>query len=367
MLVKTNRTNETSNCNSRALTWFFARFPIVSIVLLVGALLGGSSDRVLAASYDCAKARTKVEHLVCETPLLSTLDETLAKDYQELLAKANEEQNRQVMKDQRHWLSHTRNACRTVTCLKHAYWSRQAELETYFQTRSPLYKDEYEKTERIKEVLETAHLKRVYDHQICKQIYEGLIHKKGVEFINPTAQAQSYEDPAFDPWKNSCKSAPPFNFSFFCEPRIEPISGDDVVEACKVSYGLPPFKIYVLPPLKNSKESRTIFYNNDSYGFMNRNYRKKTMGSGFVGFRQINPTKCLSMFGNRWDTEGKVDMGGLSAYLESNKSGPNEENYNSLIRYKNDYYFMILYKKYERYWLTVKPVAERKGLCRWIP
>jgi uncharacterized protein len=320
-----------------------------------------------AASFDCSKATTTVEHLVCDTPLISKLDETLDKDYRDVLAKATEKQKLQIRTEQRHWLTTMRNACKTTTCLKHAYWSRQAALETYFAPRSPLYKDESEKATLIKKVLDTASLKRVYDAPICNEIYDGLTQMKGIQYINPVVQTQSYQDPVVDPWKKSCQSAPPFNFSFFCEPNIEPTNGDDVLKICNVSYGLPPFKLYVLPPATGSQEKRYIFYNDDSYGLMNWEHEKKSLGNGFVGFREISPSKCLGVFGNLWNAQGKAERAPINAYLETNSADPGQPNYNSLIQYRGKYYFLVLYKSYGRYWMTVKPVVESKSICRWAP
>src|SRR5271154_1640391 len=48
------------------------------ISFLAAALLPVLSN---AASFDCAKAGTSVERLICSTPELSKLDETMAVDY----------------------------------------------------------------------------------------------------------------------------------------------------------------------------------------------------------------------------------------------------------------------------------------------
>jgi len=334
-------------------------------LLTISTILLLWTTSLLAASFDCAKAQTKVEHLVCNTPLLSTLDEALAKEYQDVLVKATNAQKKALIQDQRHWLNHARNSCPTVVCLTHAYYSRQAALETYLHPRSPLYKNEADKAPRIQKILKSTGLSRVYDLPICNQIYDGLIHKKGVEFIDPIAQTQSYEDPALDPWKKSCHWAPPFNFSYFCEPNIIPGDAQDVLHACKAAYGLPPFKIYELPGSKGKREGRTIFYSDDSYGYMNRPNLKKYFGYGFVGFQEIDTSKCLAPHGNHWAKEEWTEDHWPNISLRSDKQGTNELNYNSLIKYKDDYYFLVFYKDLNRYWLTIKPVEPSKTLCRW--
>lgn len=53
------------------------------VAALAGLLLILSAAPATAASFDCAKARAKVEKLICEDPRLSRQDEDLAKAYGE--------------------------------------------------------------------------------------------------------------------------------------------------------------------------------------------------------------------------------------------------------------------------------------------
>lgn len=92
----------------------------------------------LAASFDCAKAQTRVEKFVCNDSFISNLDSQLGKVYDEDIAKANPEQKARLVAEQRHWMSFTRAACTTQTCFKHAYQQRLAELETFYTPHSPM-------------------------------------------------------------------------------------------------------------------------------------------------------------------------------------------------------------------------------------
>ena len=108
------------------------------------------------------------------------------------------------------------------------------------------------------------------DPKFCGQVLDDLKQMKDIRLVDPVVQTQSYEDPALDPWKKNCQSAPPFHFSYQCERNIIPADADDVLNACKAGYGLPPFKLYELPSTGASGGKRHLFYNDEVYGPMNQ-------------------------------------------------------------------------------------------------
>jgi uncharacterized protein len=79
-----------------------------------------------AASFDCAKATSKVEKLICKDPVLSSLDEELGRMYQQALS--NSDNSTQQIARQKQWLRDARNKCGDVTCLKLLYPNRIYEL-----------------------------------------------------------------------------------------------------------------------------------------------------------------------------------------------------------------------------------------------
>jgi uncharacterized protein len=326
-----------------------------------------------AASFDCAKAQSKVEQLVCDNPKLSELDGKLGQDYQAVLSKANAEQKQRVVAEQKHWLQHTRDVCETETCLKHAYWSRQAALQTWFEPRSPLYKHESDKAEAIKQVLATAPLYKLThsDPKFCGQVFDDLKQMKGIRLVDPVVQVQSYEDPALDPWKKQCQTAPPFNVRLFCGRNIEATGAD--VEICHAGYGLPPFKLYELPPAGASGEKRHIFYADDAYGPMNSDHRKPELGGGPAGFWQVHISKCLSAAGNGWGPgqEEVSSWARMGVFADAGQVERNSKDYNSIFEYKNQYYFLVLHANRGSYWLFIEPTEQpterRKFTCSWSP
>ena len=79
-----------------------------------------------AASFDCAKAQTRVEQLVCTHPTLSRLDDMLAVAYSE--AQQAPDAAPDLLQQQRLWLRQ-RATCQSTACLETAYERRLIELE----------------------------------------------------------------------------------------------------------------------------------------------------------------------------------------------------------------------------------------------
>jgi uncharacterized protein len=82
------------------------------------------SRGAFAASFDCAKAATRIEKQICSDPELSKLDEQVADAYKTVLARDSDWKG-----SQRDWLTQERNKCTEPQCLKKAYSERLAYLE----------------------------------------------------------------------------------------------------------------------------------------------------------------------------------------------------------------------------------------------
>jgi uncharacterized protein YecT (DUF1311 family) len=101
---------------------------------------------VQAASFDCAKAGTKVEHIICDTPEISKLDKELNSAYKTALQdKAKEKQIRQ---EQKQWLKNRSN-CTDADCVKLAYEKRLSTLQMAVVTpnSTPVFKKRFVVTE----------------------------------------------------------------------------------------------------------------------------------------------------------------------------------------------------------------------------
>lgn len=91
-------------------------------------LVVGITSPTMAASFNCDKAQSKVEKLICSDAELSSIDNNLAKAYKDALAKRNSVEMEKLKSSQKYWLKHTRNVCDDLLCLKQAYSIRLSEL-----------------------------------------------------------------------------------------------------------------------------------------------------------------------------------------------------------------------------------------------
>jgi len=92
------------------------------ILSIAVALMAGNAH---TASFDCAKASTKVERLICADKALSGLDETLAETY--AWDAEGEGASPRAKAAQKAWLAQ-RNACADAACVRRQYEQRLSEL-----------------------------------------------------------------------------------------------------------------------------------------------------------------------------------------------------------------------------------------------
>lgn len=79
------------------------------------------------ASFDCTKASSEVEKIICQTPSLSTLDDTLAKAYSNARSKSADIEK--LKSEQINWIKNTRQCKNDIECITNSYKKRIAELE----------------------------------------------------------------------------------------------------------------------------------------------------------------------------------------------------------------------------------------------
>lgn len=86
-------------------------------------------DFASAASFDCAKAGTSIEKLICSDNQLSELDSQLAETY--ALARTQSSNSDQIKSEQRDWLKNVRNRCADIDCFRSAYTARLSALASH--------------------------------------------------------------------------------------------------------------------------------------------------------------------------------------------------------------------------------------------
>lgn len=82
----------------------------------------GTRSTSSSPSFDCEKASSPTEKLICANDGLSTLDSQLSKSYSSLRTTVPDPERLKL--DQREWIKNTRNLCMDVACLTQAYEAR---------------------------------------------------------------------------------------------------------------------------------------------------------------------------------------------------------------------------------------------------
>ncbi|MGT2429585.1 lysozyme inhibitor LprI family protein [Cupriavidus basilensis] len=80
-----------------------------------------------SAGFDCNKARTQVEHMICANQDLSAADHRMVELYREVMAAAMDKPA--FKREQDNWRSMRRDTCPDVACVRKAYVKRNEELE----------------------------------------------------------------------------------------------------------------------------------------------------------------------------------------------------------------------------------------------
>lgn len=97
----------------------------------VAQVAAGSAPSHAAPSFDCAKASTAIEGMICGSAELAELDSRLAEAYREVRQRADDPEAEK--REQVEWVRTVRGACKTVQCLQEAYAVRVNDLELLAQ------------------------------------------------------------------------------------------------------------------------------------------------------------------------------------------------------------------------------------------
>lgn len=85
-----------------------------------------------AASFDCSKAETQIEKLICGNNELSVLDDKMGKAFQRDIEVESSNLSMFSIKDAQHQWLKLRNSCPDAECIKEAYLERLAQLQKIF-------------------------------------------------------------------------------------------------------------------------------------------------------------------------------------------------------------------------------------------
>ncbi|OOG47802.1 hypothetical protein B0E50_10125 [Rhodanobacter sp. C01] len=82
------------------------------------------APHAFSASFDCRKAVSATEKLICNDAGTSTLDDKLKQTYTTALAMISPSSKKALIEEQHHWITYTRDVCQDEACLQRAYTAR---------------------------------------------------------------------------------------------------------------------------------------------------------------------------------------------------------------------------------------------------
>jgi uncharacterized protein len=97
---------------------------------LLSLTLIGIASSSLAAGFDCTKAHSSVEKMICADSSISERDSTLNRLYLWKIDSAPQIEKPKIAADQKNWIANTRDACTTAECLGGAYDARVKAMST---------------------------------------------------------------------------------------------------------------------------------------------------------------------------------------------------------------------------------------------
>ena len=86
-----------------------------------------------AAGFDCTKAVSKTEKMICSDKELSAKDELLNAAYKKARNTVSTQTANEIRNAQRAWIKNTQQRCQDINCLNKIYDQRIAELRAYYK------------------------------------------------------------------------------------------------------------------------------------------------------------------------------------------------------------------------------------------
>lgn len=160
---------------------------LLTLILLITTTLFGTS-------FDCTKAKTNVEKMICTVPELSGLDDELSHVYIDFYFLSDEIKN-----DQRTWMK-KRNECKDSKCVQEAYKTRIQDLNTSLANQNTYPKTYLDAMKKAQATMKTVNPKEVtstsYDEKISKDFKDDFFRFRNITFKTPLiAEVKDYNDP----------------------------------------------------------------------------------------------------------------------------------------------------------------------------
>lgn len=153
-----------------------------------------TSISLFAASFDCTKATTNVEKMICADEQLSQLDTKLSQIYSSFYFLTQE-----IKSDQRAWMK-KRNTCKESSCVKTFYQQRVEELNTSLANQNTFPRTYLDAMKTAQESMQEVDPQTVtsvpYNKNQSKEFKEDFFRFRNITFKTPLiAEVKEYNDP----------------------------------------------------------------------------------------------------------------------------------------------------------------------------
>lgn len=307
------------------------KYVLLSLILFIAA------PDVHAASFDCKRAKTTVEKMICSDEEVSKFDEELDRMYKKALALVS--YKAQMKKQQQEWVRTLRNACEDELCLRREYRDRIAALNSSVAAAAFKRKPEDQKNERDRIIAVAKKLKweKPYDwkendkkslakRQFCEALLADLQVGKEVEFVEPIVRTDDYNDPRLQAYLGTCPKLKPIKNVQWLPKVWEMIEAQDIPEEEWDDYGR---KYYSSLDFK--------LYHVDFDG--NPENGKEYLFYGGCGYEFGHPGATDSRYFEVFDLARCKEKGGLQVRETINyRTKQLTNDTNGVIQYKNRFY-----------------------------
>jgi uncharacterized protein YecT (DUF1311 family) len=242
-------------------------------------------SNVYAASFDCKKAKTEIEKMICSDGEASQFDEELARKYKKALTLVSYKD--QMKKQQQEWIKTLRNACKDETCLQREYRDRIAAMNSTLVAAALHRKLEEPKVEWDRIIFAVAKKlkwEKPYDwgkdskkdterKQFCEALLVDLQAGKEVEFVEPIVRTDDYNDPKLQAYLGKCPRLKPIKnvqyqpdiWDYFEESKVPEEERD---YAGMIYYSSADFKLYHVDFDGNPENGKEyLFYGGCGYEY----------------------------------------------------------------------------------------------------
>jgi uncharacterized protein YecT (DUF1311 family) len=314
----------------------------VILRFVVAVTLAFAAARSFGASFDCGKAHSRIETLICQDAELSQLDEALGKVYRRKLEQSADKAT--FTTEQKRWLRETRDACKDRECLRTAYRARVTEMKTSGDMASQT------ESAKLKHVsaLVARHVLNPSggrNEAWCPEFLAELRRADPkIEAIEPVFKTEDSNDPRLRHYQ-TCASGG--ERREYLEKKLDDDSQANFWGVQDLGHRT--FRLYKLPDPAKRGTVEVV------YAELNW---KKAMSNQFPGYGVVDLDKCS------FERHVIVDQ---SLQYE----GQTRENFNALIRYRANYYVLNLSDQKgvsqtgTSYSLEVKPIYEKKPVSCW--